>query len=263
MRPTLLIVDDNKEILEFVQEILGEEYHIIQMTDARQALEVLASTAVQLVISDVMMPQMDGFEFCKIIKSDIEYCHIPVILLTAKNTLMSRIEGLELGADAYIDKPFSPRHLKAQVANLITNRNMIREHFVHSPLVHMKTMASSKTDELFLQQLNDIIVQHLDNPQLDGEFLAETLNMSRSTLYRKIKMISDLTIHELINLARLKKAAELLAEGRYRVFEVSNITGFSSPNHFNRIFYRQFSMSPGSFMKRNGTDRNDSAEEDN
>ncbi|HEU4551708.1 MAG TPA: response regulator [Chitinophaga sp.] len=252
MRPTLLIVDDNKEILEFVQEILGAEYHIIQTTGAQQALEVLATTSVQLVISDVMMPVMDGFEFCKIIKSNLEYCHIPVILLTAKNTLMSRIEGLELGADAYIDKPFSPRHLKVQVANLITNRNMIREYFAHSPLVHMKTMAGSKADELFLEQLNDIIMQNLDNLQLDGEFLADKLNMSRSTLYRKIKVISNLTIHELINLARLKKAAELLAEGKYRVFEVSNITGFSSPNHFNRTFFRQFSMSPTSFMKKNG-----------
>ncbi|GAA0537330.1 response regulator transcription factor [Chitinophaga japonensis] len=252
MRPTLLIVDDNKEILEFVQEILGAEYDVIQTTDARKALEVLATAAVQLVISDVMMPEMDGFEFCKMIKSNLEYCHIPVILLTAKNTLMSRIEGLELGADAYIDKPFSPRHLKVQVANLIANRNMIREYFAHSPLAHIKTMAGSKADELFLEQLNDIILQHLDNLQLDGEFLAEALNMSRSTLYRKIKAISNLTIHELINLARLKKAAELLAEGTYRVFEVSNITGFSSPNHFNRIFFRQFGMSPTGFMKRNG-----------
>lgn len=250
MRPTILIADDNKEILELVEEILGEEYNVIQKTDARQALEVLATTSVQLVISDVMMPVMDGFEFCKKIKSNLEYCHIPVILLTAKNTLMSRIEGLELGADAYIDKPFSPRHLKVQIANLLTNRNMIKEYFANSPLVHMKTMASGKADELFLEQLNDIIVQNLDNPQLDGEFLAESLNMSRPTLYRKIKAISNLTAHELINLARLKKAAELLAEGTYRVFEISNITGFSSPNHFCRIFLKQFNMSPSSFMKK-------------
>jgi DNA-binding response OmpR family regulator len=256
MRPTLLIVDDNKEILEFVQEILGEEYHIIQLTDARRALDVLATTSIQLVISDVMMPVMDGFELCKMIKSNLEFCHIPVILLTAKNTLMSRIEGLEVGADAYIDKPFSPRHLKVQIVNLITNRNIIRDYFTTSPLVHMKSMAKSRADELFLEQLNDIIVQHLDNQQLNGDFLAEMLNMSRPTLYRKIKTISSLTIHELINLARLKKAAELLAEGNYKVFEVSNITGFSSPSHFNRSFFRQFSMSPTSFMKINSPGRN-------
>lgn len=251
MHPTLLIVDDNIEILEFIEEILGEDYQIIRQTDAPAALEVLATTTVHLVISDVMMPVMDGFEFCKSIKSNLETCHIPVILLTAKNTLMSRIEGLELGADAYIEKPFSPRHLKVQIANLITNRNMIKDYFANSPLVHMKTMASGKADELFLEHLNNIIMQNLDNLQLDGEFLAEALNVSRPTLYRKIKAISNLTIHELINLARLKKAAELLAEGKYRVFEVSNITGFSSPNHFNRIFFKQFNMSPTSFIKKN------------
>lgn len=243
------MVDDNKEILEFIEEILGEEYHLMKSQHGNQALDILASTSVQLIISDVMMPVMDGFEFCRRIKSNLEHCHIPVILLTAKNTLVSRIEGLELGADAYIEKPFSPRHLKAQVANLITNRGMLREYFVNSPLIHIKTMASGKADELFLGHLNDIILQNLDNVQLDGEFLAESLNMSRPTLYRKIKAISNLTVHELINLARLKKAAALLAEGKFRVFEVSNITGFSSPNHFNRIFSKQFNMSPTSFMK--------------
>lgn len=255
MLPTILLVDDNEDILEFVEEILESEYQIIKMTTAQQALEALGSNAVQLVISDVMMPEIDGFELCKRIKSNIEYCHIPVVLLTAKNTLVSRIEGLELGADAYIEKPFSPRHLKVQIANLIANRNMIKEYFANSPLVHMKSMANVKADEVFLDRLNDIIIQNLDKTELDSGYLAEMLNVSRPTLYRKIKAISNLTLNELINLARLKKAAELLAEGRYRVFEVSNITGFSSPNHFNRIFLKQFKMSPGTFMKMKKEDR--------
>lgn len=249
MPPTILIIDDNKEIIEFVEEILADTYTVKKAMDARQAFDTLSVVSVQLIVSDVMMPGIDGFEFCKRIKSSFEYCHIPVILLTAKNTMMARIEGLEHGADAYIEKPFSPRHLIAQVANLIANRNTLKDYFANSPLVHIKSMASSKTDEFFLERLNDVILQNLDNGQLDGGFLAEALFMSRPTLYRKIKAISNLTVHELINLSRLKKAAELLAEGRYRVFEVSNITGFSSPNHFNRIFSKQFNMSPTSFMK--------------
>ncbi|MET6996106.1 response regulator [Chitinophaga defluvii] len=252
MQPALLIVDDNKEILEFVDEILGGDYHIIQATNAKQALEILSTTPVQLVISDVMMPETDGFELCKIIKSTPAYRHIPVVLLTAKNTLMSRIEGLETGADAYIDKPFSPRHLKVQIANLIANRNIIRDYFVSVPLLHIATVAENKADEQFLEQLKAIILQHLDNPQLDGEFIADALNISRPTLYRKIKAVSELTIHELINLTRLKKAAELLAEGKYRVFEVSYITGFSSPNHFNRSFFKQFGVSPTGYVKKSG-----------
>lgn len=255
MAHTILIVDDNTEILEFTEDLLGRDYHVIPVTSAIEALQVLATTPVQLVISDVMMPELDGFEFCAKMKSDEDYCHIPIILLTAKNTLMSRIEGLELGADAYIDKPFSPRHLKAQVANLIANRDKIRTHYVNSPLVHMTAMATSKSDELFLERLNEYIVNNLDNPLLDGEFLAEALHMSRSTLYRKIKSISCLSIHEMINLTRLKKAAALLAEGGYRVFEVSNITGFSSPNHFIRTFSKQFNMSPTAFMKNLESER--------
>lgn len=252
MIPKLLIIDDNIEILELLQEILEQDYHIIQSTNALQALNILANTSINLIISDVMMPDMDGFEFCKIIKSDFEYAHIPVILLTAKNTLKSRIEGLELGGDAYIDKPFSPRHLKAQIANLIVNRNKIREYCTKSPFVHITNNEYNKTEDSFMENLNDIIINNIDNQQLGGEFLANKLNMSRPTLYRKIKIISNQSINDLINLTRLKKAAELLSEGKYKVFEVSNIVGFSSPNHFNRLFYKQFKMSPTSFMKNTG-----------
>ncbi|RYY38096.1 MAG: response regulator transcription factor [Sphingobacteriaceae bacterium] len=249
MLQSILIIDDNQDILNLVADVLKNSYVIVKSTDAREALTMLSSVSVQLIISDVVMPGMDGFEFCKAVKSSFEHCHIPIILLTAKNTLMSRIEGLELGADAYIDKPFSPRHLKAQVANLISNRNTLKDYFVNSPLVHIKTMATVKADELFLERLNDIIIRNLDNAQLDGGFLADALHMSRPTLYRKVKAISNLTVNELTNLTRLKKAAELLAAGQYRVFEVANITGFNSPNQFNRIFHKQFNMSPSNFIK--------------
>jgi two-component system cell cycle response regulator len=249
MIQSILVIDDNKEILDFVNQIFVSTYNVLQITNAADAFDLLGTVSVQLIISDVMMPGMDGFEFCSKIKTSFEYSHIPVILLTAKNTLMSKIEGLELGADAYIEKPFSPRHLKVQVANLITNRNTLKTYFANSPLVHIKSIASSKADETFLENLNDLITQHLNNPQLDGGLLADALNMSRPTFYRKVKSISNLTVNELTNLARLKKAAELLAEGSYRVFEVANITGFNSPNHFNRIFFKQFNMSPKTFIK--------------
>lgn len=259
MMQSILVIDDNREILDFINEIFVNAYNVLQLTNAADAFDLLGTVSVQLIISDVMMPGMDGFEFCSKIKTSLEYSHIPVILLTAKNTLVSRIEGLELGADAYIEKPFSPRHLKVQVANLIANRNTLKTYFANSPLAHIKSIASSKSDEIFLEHLNELIAQHLNNPQLDGGLLADLLNMSRPTFYRKVKSISNLTVNELTNLARLKKAAELLAEGSYRVFEVSNITGFNSPNHFNRIFFKQFNMSPKTFIKlqqenrRNGT----------
>ena len=129
MLPAILLVDDEEEILEFLEQILKKKYTIFKATNGVEALVVLGNEAVQLVLSDVMMPEMDGFELCKIIKSNFEYSHIPVILLTAKNTIQSKVEGLELGADAYIEKPFSKEHLLAQIASLISNRNIVKEFF--------------------------------------------------------------------------------------------------------------------------------------
>src|SRR6195952_3901366 len=163
MKPVLLIVDDNEEILEFLENELDEKYTIIKALDGQEALNAMKETAMQLVISDIMMPGMDGFELCRLIKTDFEYSHIPVILLTAKNTLQSKIEGLELGADAYIEKPFSPEYLRVQIANLLSNRNKIKDYFASSPLVHIKSMAHSKSDELFLGNLNNIIYENIEN----------------------------------------------------------------------------------------------------
>ena len=248
--PTILVVDDHAEILDFIADDLSEEYAVLKVMDGRKAMEMLSVNSVQLVVSDIMMPGIDGYELCRLIKSDVAHSHIPIILLTAKNTLESKIEGLEQGADAYIEKPFSPEHLHAQINSLLSNRNKIREHFASSPFVHINTMAHTKADELFLESLNLIIQNHLAEVGFDVEHLAERMNMSRPTLYRKIKAISDLTPNDLINVARLKKAAQLLAEGQYKIYEVSDMVGYSSQTHFGRNFQKQFGMSPSEYIAR-------------
>jgi two-component system cell cycle response regulator len=248
MKPTILLVDDNDEILAFLSDDLSDKYEVLTALNGKEALQLLHQEPVQLVISDIMMPVMDGFELCQQIKSNVEYSHVPVILLTAKNTFQAKIQGLELGADAYIEKPFSPEYLQAQIANLLTNRNKIKEYFASSPLVHMKSMAYSKADENFIETLNDTIYQHIVNINLDVEQLADIMNMSRPTLYRKIKALSDLTPHELINIARLKKAAELLSKGQYKIYEISEMVGYSSPTHFGKNFLKQFDMSPTEYL---------------
>lgn len=248
MLPILLIVDDNEEILDFLQRMLSSKYTILKAEDGKEALKILETESVQLVVSDVMMPEMDGFELCKIIKSNFEYSHIPVILLTAKNTIQSKVEGLELGADAYIEKPFSKEHLQAQIASLLANRNMIREFYASSPLVHINSIAHSKADERFLETLNDTICGHIEEVDLDVEKLAKIMNMSRITLYRKIKAISVLTPIEVINITRLKKAAELLATGEHKIYEISDMVGFSSQSNFARNFQKQFNITPTEYM---------------
>ncbi len=258
MNPVILLIDDNEDILDFLFDDLSEKYTVLKAFNGKTALHMLAEETIQLVVSDVMMPVMDGFELCRNIKSNVEFSHIPVILLTAKNTLQSKIEGLELGADAYIEKPFSPEHLQVQIANLLSNRNKIREHFASSPLAHIKTMAHSKADEQFLGELHNIIYQNLEKANLHVEQLADIMNMSRATLYRKIKAITDLTPNELISVARLKKAAELLAEGHYRINEVASLTGFSSQTHFGRNFIKQFGIAPSEYvaLRRGEKNRN-------
>lgn len=255
MLPKILLVDDEEDILDFLERILKTKYSVFKAEDGRAALQLLSREAIQLVVSDVMMPEMDGFELCKTIKSNLEYAHIPVILLTAKNTIQSKVEGLELGADAYIEKPFSKEHLQAQIASLIANRSMMREYFASSPLVHIKSTAHSKTDEHFLEVLNETICRNIEDANLDVEKLAGILNMTRTTLYRKMKAITDLSPIEFINCIRLKKAAELLALGDYKVYEVADQVGFSSQSNFARSFQKQYNMSPTHYIQTKQAER--------
>ena len=256
MLPMILVVDDNEEILDFLERNLNEKYTILTAVNGQEALKILSAEVIQMVITDVMMPVMDGFELCKMIKTNVEYSHIPVILLTAKTTIQSKVDGLELGADAYIDKPFSKEHLRAQIASLLNNRNMIREFFASSPLVNIKSIAHTRADEKFLETLNETIYANLEDLDLDVEKLAKIMNMSRITLYRKIKAISVLTPVEVINITRLKRAAELLSEGEHKIYEISNRVGFSSQSNFARNFQKQFNITPTEYMQMKAAERN-------
>ena len=248
MKPIILLVDDNHEILDFISDDLSDKYSVIKALNGQEAFDMLGIESIQLVISDVMMPVMDGFELCKKIKTNFDYSHIPIILLTAKNTLQSKIEGLEVGADAYIEKPFSPEHLQVQIANLLINRSKIRERFASSPLANINTMAYSKPDESFLDKLNAAIINNIQNPDLDVEHIAGLMNMSKPTLYRKVKAISNLTINELINITRLKAAAKLLEDGDYKIYEVAAMVGYNSQSHLGRNFLKQFGTTPTEYQ---------------
>lgn len=248
-KPTIIIADDNEDILDFIASDLQEHYETLKATNGQEVLELLSENTAHLIVSDVMMPEIDGYELCKLLKSNIEYSHIPIVLLTAKNTLQSKIKGLEEGADAYIEKPFSPAHLQAQISSLLNNRNKVRQFFASSPLSHINTMAYNKQDEAFLEKLNELIQENMVNPEFDVERLANLMHMSRPTLYRKIKAISELTPNDLINITRLKKAAELLNLDTYKIFEIAYMVGYNSQTHFGRNFQKQFGMTPSEYVE--------------
>jgi ligand-binding sensor domain-containing protein/signal transduction histidine kinase/DNA-binding response OmpR family regulator len=245
---TIMLVEDNQEIRDFLVKELSPEYNIATAGNGMEALARLNDTTVQLIISDVMMPVMDGFELCRQIKSSLDHCHIPIILLTAKNTLQSKIEGLEMGADAYIEKPFSQQHLNAQIVSLLKNRDHVKSYFSASPLVNIKTVAYSRTDENFLLRLTDIITRSMGEAEINVEMIAAEVNMSRQTLYRKVRGLTNLTPHELIMVTKLKKAAELLVTGDYKIYEVAEKVGYSVAANFSRDFTKQFGISPSEYM---------------
>tara|TARA_R110002073_G_scaffold297705_1_gene463983 strand:+ start:17572 stop:21492 length:3921 start_codon:yes stop_codon:yes gene_type:complete len=247
-KPKILLIEDNTDLLEFLANDLMTDYNVIKSINASLAIEILNNENVQLIVSDVMMPGMDGFEFCEKIKTNIETSHIPIILLTAKSSLTARIEGLESGADAYIDKPFSMDHLKAQISNLMQNRENIIEHYSSSPLAHVKSIAHTRTDELFINKLDKAIYDNMSDGNLNVEKLAELMNMSKSTLYRKIKNISNLSPNDLINITRLKRTAEYLKTGDYKIYEIADMVGYNSQITLLRNFQKQFNMTPSEYL---------------
>lgn len=247
-KPMILVVEDNPDMLAFIRKQLTTGYSVLTAMNGIEALAVLDNHYVNLVVSDVMMPQMDGFELCKTIKSDLSYSHIPVVLLTAKTNIQSKIEGLELGADAYIEKPFSVEYLLANISSLIHNREKLRQTFAKSPFVAANTMALTKADEEFIWKLNDIIQANLHNPEFSMEDMADALKMSRSSFYRKIKGVLDLSPNEYLRLERLKQAAQLLKEGKSRVNEICYTVGFNSPSYFSKCFLKQFGVLPKDFI---------------
>ena len=167
------MVEDNTEMLHFIGQEINVHYNVVTAGNGEEAIARLQEYGIQLIISDIMMPVMDGFTLLKKIKTNLEFSHIPIILLTAKNTLQSRMEGLELGADAYIDKPFSMDLLLTQVTNLLNNRSNMRAYYFNSPIANIKSMAYTKADEKFLKKLNDIIDSHINDVNLDVDMIAD------------------------------------------------------------------------------------------
>lgn len=248
MTDSILIIDDNEDILEFLSEVLGDTYKLHLACNGEVAQDILDAEIVDLIISDIMMPGIDGFELCRLIKSNIEYCHIPVVLLTSKNTYKAHIDSLEVGADVYIQKPFSPELLQVQIANLLKNRLKIKDHFASSPFEDVRVMAHSKTDEAFLKKLDEYIRKNIKDPNIDIDQLAEHMNMSRPTFYRKIKSLSSLSPKELIDITRLKKATRLIAQNEFTLFEIAKMVGYSSQSLFNKNFQRYFNVSPMEYI---------------
>lgn len=246
-RPVLLVVDDNEEMLRFLVSSFEAGYEVVTALNGKDALEKMAQKRVSFIICDWMMPVMDGVEFLRMIRENEDYCHIPFVMLTAKTDNLSKIETMKNGADFYLEKPFSTAYLRACVDNLIDMRSKLIRKFSNSPLEPITALAQTNIDAEILTKLQRIIEENMANPELNVDFLVNHMGMSRSGLYAKIKTLADVTPNELIQITRLKKAAVLLKEGKYRINEISYMVGFNSSSYFSRCFQKQFGIKPGEF----------------
>jgi len=252
-KPLLLLVEDNDELRSYIQEELSEEYEILEAKNGRDGLNDALKHIPDLIISDVMMPLMDGFEMCETIKNEWLTSHIPIIMLTAKIDEKSQIQGLEIGADAYIKKPFQIKRLKAQIENLILNRKKLQLKFKdENSLTSLPLQPDCKKDE-FVLKMHQIIEDNISNNQLGVEFLASSLNMSRSKLYKKTYSLLNISAGELIRDIRLRKAADLLKNSDNNITEIALMVGFSDHPQFTRSFTNQFGMSPKKFQSKHSS----------
>lgn len=246
--PIMLIVDDNEDMLHFLSSHFQASYTIVTAVDGVDALNKLKEQEVALIISDWMMPNMNGIDLCKAVRNNQLTSHIPFILLTAKTDTEAKITSMNCGADAYIEKPFSLQYLEACIKNLLELRLQLRQKFSQMPTVSINSIAANQSDKVFLEKMNHLIEENLNNEELSVDFLAEKLCISRSGLFVKIKGLANTTPNEMIQIIRLKKAASLLLENQYRINEVSYMVGFNNPSYFSKCFQKQFGMKPGEYI---------------
>ena len=251
----LLIVEDNDELRNYLTHTLSDNYTIQTCSNGKEALTIVKEYMPELIISDIMMPEMRGDELCAAIKNDIETSHIPIILLTALNDEKNILEGLKIGADEYIVKPFNIGILKAPIANLLTNRALLKSKYANLEVSEEEEVSPNCATDLdwkFIATVKKSVEENIDNPAFNVDVLCNLLNMSRTSFYNKLKALTDQAPADYIRLIRLKRAAALLKTGQHSVTEISELTGFNDVKYFREVFKKHFKVSPSKYCKEGG-----------
>lgn len=241
---TLLLVEDNAELREYLKHEIGNDYKVLTAENGIKGLEIAKESLPDIIITDVVMPEMNGFDFCKKIKTDISTSHIPLLMLTAKSQVDDRMEGIELGADAYMVKPFDMRLLRLRLSQLITSRQLIFNKYFSLITDIPTNISTTSLDKEFIEKVLNYINANIGDPDLNVELLASQLNLSRSQLYRKIKALTNQTANEFLRNIRLQKAKQIIEKGNTNISEVCYKMGFSSPSYFTKCFKNYFGLLP-------------------
>ena len=244
-RPLVLVIDDNAGMRSYIRSVLSSSYNVMEAQNGEEGLSVAKKNVPQLVVCDVMMPVMDGLEFCRCMKTDIATSHIPVILLTARTLEDQRIEGYNTGADSYITKPFSVDTLMARVANLLKSRSQLKLIFSGSQQEQQEQDALGEKDQTFVSQLRDAIKRHIPDTDYSVEDLGSEMGLSRVQLYRKVKALTGYSVVDLLRKARLAKAKRLLETTDKNISEVAYEVGFTTSSYFAKRFKEEYGVRPG------------------
>lgn len=249
-RPTVLVVEDNGDLRRFMTHRLNETYNILEAPDGEEGIKLVKEETPELIISDVMMPKVDGLELCSFIKSNLGTCHIPVILLTAKSSVEHQIQGYELGADDYLAKPFNFDLLESRVQNLIDSRTALRHQFIQSPNFKVEKATTNSNDERFLTKAIEVVEAHLHNSGFSVQEFIQEMHVSRSFLHNKLTALTNQSTAEFINCMRMKKALSLLQETEKNISEVAYAVGYNDPKYFTRLFTKFYGESPKKYLVR-------------
>ncbi|MBK6283588.1 MAG: response regulator [Draconibacterium sp.] len=248
-REIVLVVEDNKDVRTFICEQLGVQYKVKEAENGEQAMIIAQETVPDLIVTDLIMPKMNGFQFCKAVRGDERTSHIPIIMLTAKVGFDNKIEGLETGVDDYITKPFSSKELMVRVKNLINQRRLLRARFKTSTIIKPSEVSVLSIDQVFLDKIIKTIEANFENQDFTPESLAEVVNMSISQLNRKLNALINQPAGQLMRSLRLQRAADLLKQKAGTVSEICYQLDFNDPAYFSRAFKKQFGCSPSDFIK--------------
>jgi len=250
-RSLLLIVEDNPDVTHYISSFLEGEYRIITAANGEEGLKKTLKKFPDLIISDVMMPRMDGFELCKKLKTDQRISHIPIILLTARADMESKLEGLEFGADDYVTKPFDAKELQVRSRNLLEQRRRMREKFSKDLSVNSKELSLSSFDEKFLSNVIQILEEKISDPKFGVDEFSREVGMSRANLYRKLQALTGQSARDFIRIVRLKRAALLLQKHTGNIAEIAYDVGFTNPSYFSECFRKYFGQLPSEYSINN------------
>ncbi|WP_027137437.1 hybrid sensor histidine kinase/response regulator transcription factor [Gaetbulibacter saemankumensis] len=246
----LLIVEDNQDIRDYIKEFLQDEFEILEAENGKIGLDIAKKEAPDLIISDVMMPEMNGIDLTRILKKDVDTSHIPIVLLTARASVMQQMEGYNTGADEYVTKPFNEDLLRSRIKSLLRNRAILHEKFRSADIVTISELAKNDADQAFLKNLIDLINENIDSDALNADFISKHLGMSHSVIYKKLKALTGLSLVEFIRDYKLKVAKKLLTEKGCTVAEACYHIGYSDRKYFSKLFKQQFGDNPSAFINR-------------